>query len=71
VFTATLQYSYAAFMKRQNQERQKMKTITVRLPEVVVRAAKVHAAKTGTQLRAIVETALATYLKTTSRKEGV
>jgi predicted HicB family RNase H-like nuclease len=58
-------------MKRQNQERQKMKTITVRLPEIVVRAAKVHAAKTGTQLRAIVETALATYLKTTSRKEGV
>jgi len=48
-----------------------MKTITVRLPEVVVRAAKVHAAKTGTQLRAIVETALATYLKTTSRKERV
>jgi len=71
VFTATLQYSYAASMKRQNQERQKMKTITVRLPEVVVRAAKVHAAKTGTQLRAIVETALATYLKTTSRKERV
>jgi predicted DNA binding CopG/RHH family protein len=58
-------------MKRQNQERQKMKTITVRLPEDVVRAAKIHAAKTGTQLRVIVETALTTYLKTAARKEGV
>jgi hypothetical protein len=58
-------------MKRQNQERQKMKTITVRLPEDVVSLAKVHAAKTGTQLRAIVETALTTYLKTAARKEEV
>jgi predicted HicB family RNase H-like nuclease len=59
-------------MKRQNRERrQSMKTITVRLPEDVVRAAKVHAAKTGSQLRTIVETALTTYLKMATRKEGV
>lgn len=46
-----------------------MKTITVRLPEELVRAAKVHAAKTSTQLRAIIETALSAYLKA-ARREG-
>lgn len=56
-------------MKRQDKERQKVKTITVRLPENLVRAAKVEAAKTGTQLRAIVETALSAYLKASRKGE--
>ena len=47
-----------------------MKTITVRLPENLVRATKVEAAKRGTQLRAIVETALTTFLKASRRGEA-
>jgi hypothetical protein len=45
-----------------------MKTITVRMPEGLVRAAKVHAAKTGSQLQAVVAAALTAYLK--ARKRG-
>lgn len=40
-----------------------MKTITVRMPEELVRAAKVHAAKAGSQLQAVVAAALTAYLK--------
>jgi predicted HicB family RNase H-like nuclease len=49
-------------MKTKSEE-QPMRTITVRMPEELVRAAKVHAAKTGTQLRAVVAAALTAYLK--------
>jgi predicted HicB family RNase H-like nuclease len=45
------------------------KTITVRLPEELVRAAKVHAARTGSQLQAVVAAALTGYLKA-ARKRG-
>jgi predicted DNA binding CopG/RHH family protein len=54
-------------MKAKGKE-QPMKTITVRMPEGLVRAAKVHAAKTGTQLQAVVAAALTAYLK--ARKRG-
>ena len=46
-----------------------MKTITVRMPEELIRAAKVHAAKTGSQLQAVVAAALTAYLKA-ARKRG-
>jgi predicted DNA binding CopG/RHH family protein len=46
-----------------------MKTITVRMPEELVRAAKVHAAKTGTQLQTVVAAALTAYLRA-ARKGG-
>jgi predicted DNA binding CopG/RHH family protein len=55
-------------MKAKRKE-QPMKTITVRMPEELIRAAKVHAAKTGTQLQAVVAAALTTYLKA-ARKRG-
>jgi hypothetical protein len=42
---------------------QSAKTITVRIPEELVRAAKVYAAETGSQLRAVVAAALTAYLK--------
>jgi predicted HicB family RNase H-like nuclease len=55
-------------MKAKGKE-QPMKTITVRMPEELVRAAKVHAAKTDTQLQAVVAAALTAYLKA-ARKRG-
>jgi predicted HicB family RNase H-like nuclease len=45
-----------------------LKTITVRLPEELVRAAKVHAARTGSQLQAVVAAALKAYLKTAQKR---
>jgi hypothetical protein len=58
-------------MKDKRKE-QPMKTITVRMPEALVRAAKVHAAKTGSQLQAVVAAALTAYLKTVrNRGEGI
>jgi predicted DNA binding CopG/RHH family protein len=50
-------------------KQQALKTITVRMPEELVRAAKVHAAKTGSQLQAVVAAALTAYLKS-ARKPG-
>jgi predicted DNA binding CopG/RHH family protein len=55
-------------MKAKSKERL-MKTITVRMPEELVRAAKVHAAKTGSQLQTVVAAALTAYLKA-ARKRG-
>jgi predicted DNA binding CopG/RHH family protein len=52
-----------------NKKQQALKTITVRMPEELIRAAKVHAAKTGSQLQAVVAAALTTYLKA-ARKRG-
>jgi predicted DNA binding CopG/RHH family protein len=49
-------------------KQQALKTITVRMPEELVRAAKVHAAKTGSQLQAVVAAALTAYLKTVRRR---
>jgi predicted DNA binding CopG/RHH family protein len=46
-----------------------MRTITIRIPEELVRAVKVHAAKTGTQLQTVVAAALTAYLKA-ARKGG-
>jgi predicted HicB family RNase H-like nuclease len=53
----------------ETKKKQALKTITVRMPEELVRAAKVHAAKTGSQLQAVVATALTAYLKAV-RKRG-
>jgi predicted DNA binding CopG/RHH family protein len=47
---------------------QPMKTITVRMPEELIRAAKVHAAKTGSQLQAVVAAALTAYLKAAPKR---
>jgi predicted DNA binding CopG/RHH family protein len=55
-------------MKPKTKE-QPMKTITVRMPEELVRAAKVHAARTGSQLQAVVAAALTAYLRAV-RKRG-
>jgi predicted DNA binding CopG/RHH family protein len=55
-------------MEAKNKQ-QALKTITVRMPEELVRAAKVHAAKTGSQLQAVVAAALRSYLKA-ARKRG-
>jgi predicted DNA binding CopG/RHH family protein len=54
-------------MKAKRKE-QPMKTITVRMPEALVRAAKVHAAKTGSQLQAVVAAALTAYLKAARKR---
>jgi predicted DNA binding CopG/RHH family protein len=54
-------------MKTKRKE-QPMKTITVRMPEELVRAAKVHAAKTGTQLQAVVAAALTAHLKAVGKR---
>lgn len=40
-----------------------MKPTTVRLPEALLRAAKIHAVKTGTTLQDLVIEALTTHLK--------
>lgn len=40
-----------------------MKTITVRLPENLIRAAKVYAAETDRKIQAVVAEALQAYLK--------
>jgi predicted DNA binding CopG/RHH family protein len=45
------------------ESKQAWKTITVRMPEELVGAAKVHAAETGSQLQAVVAAALTAYLK--------
>jgi len=50
-------------------KKQTLKTITVRMPEELVRAAKIHAAKTGSQLQVIVAAALTAYLRA-ARKGG-
>jgi predicted DNA binding CopG/RHH family protein len=49
-------------------KQQALKTITVRMPEELVRAAKVHAAKTGSQLQAVVAAALTAYLKAARKR---
>ncbi|MGA7764106.1 MAG: hypothetical protein WCA59_20375 [Candidatus Binataceae bacterium] len=43
--------------------------ISVRLPEDLARATKVHAAQTGNDVQSIVARALEAYLKAHSRKE--
>jgi len=45
-----------------------MKTITVRMPEELIRAAKVHAAKTDSQLQTVVAAALTAYLKAARKR---
>jgi predicted DNA binding CopG/RHH family protein len=54
-------------MKAKRKE-QPMKTITVRMHGELVHAAKVHAAKTGTQLQAVVAAALTAYLKAARKR---
>jgi len=54
-------------MKAKRKE-QPMKTITVRMPEELIRAAKVHAAKTDSQLQTVVAAALTAYLKAARKR---
>jgi predicted DNA binding CopG/RHH family protein len=56
-------------MKRPKPEDRKMKMISVRLPEELARAAKVHAAMTGTNVQTIMARSLEAYLKA-ARKEA-
>jgi predicted DNA binding CopG/RHH family protein len=55
-------------MKPHNPEDRKMKMISVRLPEELARAAKVHAAQTGLNVQTIMAKALEEYLKAAARK---
>jgi predicted DNA binding CopG/RHH family protein len=57
-------------MKRPKPEDRKMKMISVRLPEELARATKVHAAQTGSDVQSIVASALEAYLKAHSHKEA-
>jgi predicted DNA binding CopG/RHH family protein len=47
-----------------------MKVTTIRLPEALLKAAKIRAVKTGTTLQDLVADALTTLLKTRKHEEG-
>jgi predicted DNA binding CopG/RHH family protein len=55
-------------MKRPKTENRKMKMISVRLPEELARAAKIHAAQTEVNVQTIMAKALEEYLKAAARK---
>jgi len=47
-----------------------MKTTTIRLPDELLKAAKIHAVKTGTTLQDLVAEALTALLKGRKHEEG-